>query len=267
MRTDVIGPRTWLLVSVAGGALLVWVLALLGLGGQIRPLPSDSALEAVLPKLPPKTIERLGPLNQYPDIASQPIFSPNRQPQSFFISGDGKEAIQTFDFILTSVLLTPEFKMAILQPTAGGESVRLKVGDAPPAAPGWRLSAVNPRSAMFDGPDGQNTLELRAFDGTGGQASGAAPRALRAESPVSVMPTGSAAPNRSTSPSGSPKVTQVVPATEAAVMPATATPATGAAEPVLTTEQQMDVIRKRIEERRAQLRSQGASPSLPNKTK
>ena len=267
MRTDTIGPRTWLLVTVAGGALLIWVLALLGLGGQIRPLPSDSTLEAALPKLPPKPIERLGPLSQYPDIASQPIFSPNRQPQSFFISGDGREATQTFDFILTSVLLTPDFKMVILQPTTGGESVRLKVGDAPPAAPGWRLSAVNPRSAVFDGPDGQNTLELRAFDGTGGQASGAVTRAIGAESSVPVLPTGSAAPRRSTSPNGSPKATQVVPTTEVAVMPSTGIPTAGAAEPVLTTEQQMDAIRKRIEERRAQLRSQGASPSPPNKTK
>ena len=268
MRIDTIGPRTWLLVTVAGGALLIWVLALLGLGGQIRPLPIDSTLEAALPKLPPKAIERLGPLSQYPDIASRPIFSPSRLPQSFFISGDGKEATQTLDFILTSVLLIPDFKMVILQPTTGGESVRLKVGDAPPAAPGWRLSAVNPRSAVFDGPDGQNTLELRAFDGTGGQASGAVTRALGAESSGSVMPAESAMPSTSTLPSVSSKAAQGLPATVgAAAMPSTATPIADAAEPVLTTGQQMDAIRKRIEERRAQLRLQGASPSPPNKTK
>ena len=267
MRTDIIGPRTWLLVTVAGGALLIWVLALLGLGGQIRPLPSDSTLQATLPSLSPKAIERLGPLSQYPEIASRPIFSPSRQPQSFFISGDGKEAAQTLDFILTSVLLTPDFKMIILQPTTGGESIRLKIGDAPPAAPAWRLSAVNPRSAVFNGPDGQSTLELRGFDGTGGQASGAVTRVPGAESSVPVMSTGSAAPSQSISPSGSSKAVQVVPATEAAAMPSPAPPTTGAAEPVLTTEQQMDAIRKRIEERRAQLRSEGASPTPLNKTK
>jgi general secretion pathway protein N len=35
----------------------------------------------------------------------------------------------------------------------------------------------------------------------------------------------------------------------------------------MTTEQQMDAIRKRIEARRAQLRQQGQAPPPPNKTK
>jgi general secretion pathway protein N len=35
----------------------------------------------------------------------------------------------------------------------------------------------------------------------------------------------------------------------------------------MTTEQQMEAIRKRIEARRAQLRQQGQAPPPPNKTK
>ena len=60
--------------------------------------------------------------------------------------------------------------MAILQSTAGGESVRVKLGESPDAAPNWRLVEVNPRSVVIAGPDGQRTLELRVFDGAGGQA-------------------------------------------------------------------------------------------------
>lgn len=263
MRTDTLGPRTWLLAGLAGWAFLVWVLALFGLGGQIRPLPSDPSLVTGLPQLPAKVPERLGPLSQYPYIAAQPLFSPSRQPQPFFISGDGTEATKTFDFVLTSVLMTSNFQMAILQPAAGGEGIRLKVGDSPEAAPAWRLTTVNPRSAVFDGPEGQRTLELRVFDGNGGQPPTAmtpVPVAPGSAPPV-AMP--GAGPSGTQPPSNMPKATQVLPAAGSAV-PAPGMPA---ADAVLTTEQQMDTIRKRIEARRAQLRAQGESPPPPNKTK
>ena len=44
MRIDAFGPRTWLLATLAGWALLVWILALFGMGGQVRPLPDDPSL-------------------------------------------------------------------------------------------------------------------------------------------------------------------------------------------------------------------------------
>lgn len=264
MQTDTMGPRTWVLVAVLGWALLVWVLALLGLGGQIRKLPSDPTLGSELPQLQLKVVERLGPLDQYPHIASQPIFSPSRQPQSFFISGNGTETAKTLDFILTSVLLTPDFQMAILQPKAGGEGVRLKVGDAPPTATGWRLSTVNTRSAVFDGPEGQHTLELRTFDGIGGQA----PTAATSVSLPSASPSAQSTPTRSVvtdtqaSPDGIPNAAKV--STSAVPTPRKPAPVS---EPALTTEQRMDSIRKRVEARRAQLSTQGQSPPPPNKTK
>ena len=41
MRLSDAGPRTWLLATVAGWALLAWVLALVGMGGRIGKLPDD----------------------------------------------------------------------------------------------------------------------------------------------------------------------------------------------------------------------------------
>lgn len=262
MRTDAIGPRTWLLAACAGWAILAWLLALFGMGGSIRPLPADPSLVQALPQLRPPAAERLGPMAQYAEINARPLFSERRQPEPFFISGEeGGEQSQSFDFVLSSVLITPGLKMAILQTTESGESVRVKLGEAPESAPGWQLVEINPRSVVIAGPEGRQTLELRVFDGTGGQA----PTPM---SPVAPMPTGPVQqvqpPRRATGAAAD--GSQPQPAQADAMSPAAGS--APVAEPELTTEQQMDLIRKRIEARRAQLREQGQVPPPPqNKTK
>lgn len=267
MRIDSFGPRTWLLAALAGWALLVWVLALFGMGGQIRPLADDPSLVNALPKLPQQTPERLGPLAQYSEIAARPLLSQSRKPQPFFIQGqEGGEQPQTFDFVLTSVLITPRLQMAILQPTQGGEGVRLKIGDAPESAQGWRVAEIHPRSVVIEGPDGPRTLELRVFDGLSGQPPSASP--VSPGSVPTVQPPATAVP-----PQPSTSAVMATPSRPTPVPPAgTAgpTPAPGnqpQAESPMTTEQQMEAIRQRIEARRAQLRQQGQAPPPPNKTK
>lgn len=263
MRTDAIGPRTWLLAALAGWAILAWLLALFGMGGRIRPLPADPELVQVLPQLRPPSAERLGPMTQYSETAARPLFSESRQPVPFFISGEeGGEQPQSFDFVLSSVLITPGLKMAILQATEGGESVRVKLGDAPESAPNWQLVEINPRSVVIAGPEGRKTLELRVFDGVGGEAPTAVPPAVPAP-----MPTG---PAQQVQP---PRVSAVPPPDSAKPQPTPGgaappkTEGTAAPQPELTTEQQMDLIRKRIEARRAQLREQGQVPPPPPQNK
>ena len=261
MRIDAFGPRTWLLAALAGWALLAWVLALFGMGGQIRPLADDPSLVNALPKLPQQTPERLGPLAQYSEIAARPLLSQSRKPQPFFIQGqEGVEQPQTFDFVLTSVLITPRLQMAILQPTQGGEGVRLKIGDAPESAQGWRLAEIHPRSVVIEGPEGPRTLELRVFDGLSGQPPSASPVSPGSVPPVQVPPP--SAPAVMTTPS---RPTPVPPA--GATVAAPPSGSQPQAESPMTTEQQMDAIRQRIEARRAQLRQQGQAPPPPNKTK
>ena len=269
MRIDSFGPRSWLLAALAGWALLVWVLALFGLGGQIRPLPDDPSLVSALPKLPQQVPERLGPLAQYSEIAARPLLSQSRKPQAFFISGqEGGEQPQTFDFVLTSVLITPQLQMAILQPTGGGEGVRLKIGDAPESAQGWRVSEIHPRSVVIEGPEGPRTLELRVFDGLSGQPPSATPASPGSGAPIQPPGPGTAVP-----PPGSPVMATptrpmpVPPAGNASPAPQPGGENAPQAEAPMTTEQQMEAIRKRIEARRAQLRQQGQAPPPPNKTK
>jgi general secretion pathway protein N len=199
---------------------------------------------------------------QYSETGARPLFAESRQPEPFFISGEEGEQSQSFDFVLSSVLITPALKMAILQTTEGGESVRVKLGESPGSAPNWQLVEINPRSVVIAGPEGRKTLELRVFDGTGGES----PTAVLP--PASSMPTGPVQqvqpPRRAATPMPANAKPQPAPADAAPQVDSAVAP-----EPELTTEQQMDLIRKRIEARRAQLREQEQIPPPPpqNKTK
>lgn len=237
MRADAIGPRTWMLGAVAIWAVLAWVLALSGLGGGIGPLPDDPSLAAELPQWRAPAAERLGPLPQYAAVGERPLFDEDRRPKPFFIEGTGGgDAAPASDFELSSVLITPTLRMAILQPAQGGEPVRMKLGEANEALPGWRLTELAPRSAVLEGPEGRRTLELRVF--AGGEAPAPADAATPAPAASNAAtPTANAAPTAGAPSQTAPKP----PATEA---------------PLMNSEQQMQAIRQRIEARRRQLREQ-----------
>lgn len=261
MRVEGIAPRTWLLGTVAGWALLVWLLALLGMGNRVEHLAEDPSLVPHLPQLAPAPPERLGPLSQYGEISARPLFSDDRQPQPFSLVAEGdSDSAPKFDYILTSVLITPTLKMAIVQPSAGGDSIRVRLGQAADALPSYRLTALNPRSAIFVGPDGEHALDLRVFDGSGGQA----PTAVQAADASTDADTSGArpSPKPATQPAVSPK-----PPTGAAPTPSPAvpSPATPPEDNAPDTEAQIEGIRKRIEERRAQLRQQSQNPPAPAK--
>lgn len=256
MRVDALGPRTWLLGAVAGWAVLVLLLALLGMGGHIARLADDPSLARTLPTLRAAPPPRIGPLAQYDEAAARPLFADTRRPQPFSLQpeGEGEEAPQ-FDFILTSVLQAPSLQMAIIQPSGGGESIRMKLGESPDEAQGWRLVELHPRSAVFDGPQGQKTLDLRTFDGTGGEAPTAVAVAPRAEpsdpepaaeaEPAVVRDADASVPGRASPP----------PAVASPARPRANAPTDATAAPA-SPEAQMDAIRRRIEARRAQLRAE-----------
>lgn len=246
MRLEDVSPRTWLLGTVAGWALVAWMLALAGMGGRLTPLPDDPSLLQSLPKPGKAPPERLGPFAQYAEIATRPLFSQDRRPQPFSLGGD-EDTSNDFDYILSGVLLVPQVKLAMIQPSDGdgGESLRVKLGDSVEAAPAWRLIALNPRSAVFEGPGGQKTLELRIFDGTGGEPPSPTADAQATDPMTTLQPAAAAVPRAANA---------GIPGGQGAQKP----DATGAAPPPQNTEQQMDALRKRIEQRRAQLRAQQA---------
>ena len=172
MRIENAGPRTWLLTAVALWALCTWVLAAAGLGGRVEPLPEDPALLQPLPQGGAAAGERLGPPGQYAAIVDRALFAPDRQHRPFFLEaeeeGDG-EAPAGFDVVLTSVLITPGLEMAIVQREEDWAPISFRIGGSAPQAPGWTLVSVSPRNATFAGPEGERVLEMRVFDGAGGQ--------------------------------------------------------------------------------------------------
>jgi general secretion pathway protein N len=260
VRVDSASSRTWMLATLAGWALLVWLLALFGMGGNITPLPDDATLAQRLPTPPKPPAERIGTLAQYGETGTRPLFSEDRRPQPFSLQPEGEVPQEpSFDFILTSVLQAPGLQMAIVQPTEGGDSVRMKLGEAPEEAKGWRLVELHPRSAVFDGPEGQKSLDLRTFDGNGGEA----PTAMTRAPGDAGRPAGDTAnPTRALPPPGKPQpappadVAPPRPVARPANTPAITPETTTAGQPAITPEAQMEAIRKRIEARRAQLRAQ-----------
>lgn len=259
MRIDNAGARTWLLAAVAAWALCAWVLAMSGMGGSIERLDEDEALLRPLPGAFEAVPERLGPLQQYAEAGARPLFTEDRRPQPFFIdpmAGSG-EASNDFDFVLTSVLRTPTLEMVILQPSGGGRSLGVKVGESPEGVGGWSLVSVGPRSAVFNGPQGERTLELRQFDGVGGEV----PTAM---SVPTVPPEESARPGvqavpDEARPGAAPPASQANSPVSGVPVDGGPVPAQGAsAAPARTSQEQVEAIRKRIEERRARLRRDAA---------
>lgn len=262
MRVDTAMPRTWLLAALAGWAVLVWLLALLGMGRHASSLDPDQAQLPPLPQPSTRASTPAPPLGQFDQIVSRPLFSDDRRPRPFSLQGDGgAESAQAFDFVLSSVLITPQVRLAILQSPDRSKSLRVKLGEAPESQPSWRLAELSPRSAVFEGPEGRRTMELRTFDGTGGE-----PPTAIAQPGATPVGQSVRAPQQQTQPQ--PQPAAPVPASaRAAAAPAGNAERPGQQGPAIVaepgsaaeaqaTDQQMEAIRKRIEARRAQLRQQ-----------
>ena len=224
------GLGTWLLAAACAWAALLWLGALLGMGGRVdQDAPVAAGALPVPAAAPP---DRIGPLTQYASAAARPLFTQDRRPRSFLATApeSGQDAAQTerLDFVLSGVLLSPQVRLAVLQPTTGGESQRVQVGQSPEGAAGWRLVDLQPRRAIFEGPDGQQVLDLRSFGDAGvGKVAAAAADAVRTGAPVPLA----------------------VPPPES--------------QDAQSNEARVDAIRRRIEARRAQLQNRNTPPAPP----
>lgn len=263
MRFDSASPRTWLLAATAAWAVLALLLALFGMGNRVSRLPEDPGLIRALPSLPKATPERLGALSQYSDIVSRPLFADDRRPHPFSLQPQGGEETKAFDYVLTSVMIAPNFRMAIIQPPDGSSApLRIKLGEAADALPNWRLQELDARSAVFIGPEGERRLELRVYNGVGGEAPTAVTRP-DARPQGQPVPGQVQAPARAPVPPPAPTANADATSSQAppvippdASVTAPATPDRATPNQPMTEQAQMEAIRKRIEARRAQLRQE-----------
>lgn len=261
MRADAIGARTWLLAAVAGWAVLVWAFALFGMGGRIEALPADDSLVPALPKAASTSRVAVHALGEYGEATARPLFFSDRRPKPFSLQPGGEEAAKNdFNYVLSSVLIAPGLKMAILQSPEGGEGVRLKLGEASEKLPGWRLTEVTPRGATVASASETRSLELRIFDGQGGQPptalpstqAGARPAAGGTQATMPIPPPQAPAPTMNPAP----------PAVQNPSSAASPQAAENAAAPS-PNEAQLQAIRQRIEARRAKLRQEAQQATKP----
>ncbi|MEO7478862.1 MAG: hypothetical protein ABIT64_06500 [Lysobacteraceae bacterium] len=248
-----IDPRSWLLIAIAGWALLCAIVAVAGFGGRYQLLPDDPSQ---LPSLPGIALadarSPLGPIESYAAASDRPLFYPDRKPISVHIEGNGS-AGHPLNVALTSVIITPTLQMVIVQDNDSHQSFRARQGqplEGDYAA--WRLVAIAPRSAVFDGgTQGKQTLQLRVFDGHGGVQPtpiGLTPQVV-AGGALGPLPLPSmATPNAGLPPMPNAKQSPSAVATLAAA----------------EAERQAEQIRQRIEQRRLQAQSQSDDTPQPN---
>lgn len=224
-------PLTALCAAITLWALALFVLALLGLGAGFRPHPANPALMPAMPELSIASSSALGPVTDYLEVGQRPLLNPDRRPAPV-LAGDTEASSAPLDASLTSVLISGDVRLAIVQVSGSGESQRVRLGELLPGTT-WRLQVLEPRRAIFAGPSGEKSLDLRVFDGKG-----------------------AAAPTASTV-AGTRKPEPV----QGTAKPDDARPQVVAETPQATADQQqaqVEAIRRRIEARRAQMRAEAA---------
>lgn len=228
-------PLTAICAAMAMWTLGVFALSLLGLGARSQPYPDDPGRAPELPNVQLiKSGQRLAPVTDYLEVGQRPLLTPDRRPQA--VAETGEDTTAPLDASLTSVLISGDVKLAILQDNTGGVNRRVRLGELLDGT-SWRLQSLEPRRAVLVGPLGEKTLDLRVFDGRGGAAP----------TPISSASSSASSP---------------VPPPRAAADQQGAAPAPDKAEPApqesSDQQAQVEAIRRRIEARRAQMRADAA---------
>lgn len=228
---------TLLLAALAAWATVTALVAWTGLGGRYALHPSDPELAAALPTIDlAQAKARLGDIEDYAVIGQRPLFNADRQPLPDESAEDGEEmpveeAPQPLDLTLTGVILSGDVKIALLSDNKTRESLSVRLGEhLEGEQSAWKLAQLEGRRAVFEGPTGRTEVEMRVFDGQGGQAPTAVGRKAEADE------------------KGADGVAQ--PEGEDG-------DADGEAEE-MTPETRAEMIRRRIEERRRQMREEAA---------
>jgi len=230
---------TWLLAAICGWALLLLIAVATGLGNRF-PTPTVPAPPALVAPALLEARGRLGSFDDYNEVGARPLLNADRRPSPIAASSDGSGA--DLDVALTSVLLTPTLKLAILT-GKDGTSYRVRLGESVRGS-AWTLTQLEPRRAVLAGPSGQRTLDLRVYDGGGAPGK----------------PPGNSEPDPSAQ-TDNPDSTDVPETSVASTNPAssTATPAANPSAQAVTQARQIEAIRRRIEARRAQMRAAAAA--------
>ena len=219
------------LLALAGGFGGLDVAQRFGLGAGYS-LPEAVRGEPAAPLALNRDVFKLPGWGDYAVVLDRPIFNEDRKPTpvSEATASDKPEeaTAKPLNATLTSIILTPDVKLAIVKNNDTGESEVVRVG-RPLAGEqnGWTLVEVSPRGATFEGQGlGRQALELAVNETSAGV--------------------------QLTSPPAGNSRTAATPANAPAGAPA----ATPAPETDAAAQAHAEEIRRRIEERRRQLREE-----------
>jgi general secretion pathway protein N len=203
----------------------------LGVGAG-HDLPEAARGSAAAPLALKRETFKLPSWGAYSVVLDRPIFNEDRKPTPVAeaAEGEGKEGEATaapLNATLTSIIITPQVKLAIVKDNTTGTSEVVKVGRPLPGEQnGWTLVEVTPRGATFEGQGlGRQALELAVNESSAG---------------VQKL-------------DGSSKDPAAVPAMAGKAEPQ---PAGTPAESDAASQTRAEEIRRRIEERRRQLREE-----------
>ena len=238
---------TLLLGAVALWSLLVLVAVYAGLGGRYSLHPDDPGQ---VPPLPTVDLSRaqnpLEPLARYAVVGERPLFNADRRPippeTPAADPSDAAPPPAPLDVLLTSVILKGDVQIAIVQDKKTNKSQSVRVGGSLAGdQAGWKLIELGARKAVFEGPTGRTETELRVFDGTGGEPPTAVAAPVSAPDPNAANAT----------------------AASAATADATGQPQQDNPQ---TPEARAELIRRRIEERRRQMREEAERANQQQKS-
>lgn len=228
---------------VLGGlaALLVLLNAVVasGLGFGLEPEEVEAR------SLPNGTVGQVQPFSMpaeeaYVAIAERPLFAPDRRPPlvedtALVDEGPVEEPVAPLDVRVRGILITDTVRVANVEPAGGGKPMRVREGEPLEGElADWTLRSVEPRRLVFVDPDGResavdlvtHTADLKAGPAPQGPSSAAAARE------------------------------KLDPAVAGLIGAKPEEGAEQAGEEALSQEEKAAEIRRRIAERRAQLRAE-----------
>jgi len=165
-----------MLGTAALWALLVLISTWLGLGGRYSLHPEDlGRVEAVPAVALAGSATQVPDMDRYAAISQHPLFNADRLP---FVGQGGnedeavveEEVIVPLDAMLTGVIkIGDDAAIAFVKGNKSGESQSVKVGENLQGDfSSYKLIELEARKAVFDGPRGRSELELEVFNGKGG---------------------------------------------------------------------------------------------------
>ncbi len=173
-------PASHPLVRAGLGVFCAWSVAVLGivesgLGGRYSLHPDSAPDVSLVPELSLQSgVGGVAGFDQYASIVERPLFSEDRRPEpAEDAAADDAAGVVVSDLtvVVTSIVITGDKRIAIVTDPNTNRSQTVTLGASLEGDhAGWKLAELNPRSVVFEGASGgRSTLDLRVFDGQGGE--------------------------------------------------------------------------------------------------